>query len=218
MDRIDTVRSPRQLPDRRRTAPAGAAPPRKRACGRAFRTASRRGAWTSSFIENFIGQTIMRYRQQRAARRRSRVRTNLAIGVPALRACTTDRIEDTINYAAGARARCMRCWSRTACVCWRRSPKRWRAADQRFRRSLGTRGARQAGQIRRRRSGRACRSSAQRAAECRRARRSRELCVARRRADSDLSAREARICGVRARPRARRANAAASAYSSTPRS
>ena len=28
------------------------------------------------------------------------VRISLAIGVPAIRACTTDRIEDTINYAA----------------------------------------------------------------------------------------------------------------------
>jgi dihydroneopterin aldolase len=51
------------------------------------------------FIENFIGQTVIGIdsSEQHVAQP---VRVNLAIGVPAIRACTTDRIEDTVNYAA----------------------------------------------------------------------------------------------------------------------
>ncbi|WP_027798147.1 dihydroneopterin aldolase [Paraburkholderia dilworthii] len=51
------------------------------------------------FIENFIGQTIIGIDSSELHVPQS-VRMNLAIGVPAIRACTTDRIEDTINYAA----------------------------------------------------------------------------------------------------------------------
>jgi 7,8-dihydroneopterin aldolase/epimerase/oxygenase len=51
------------------------------------------------FIENFVGQTVIGIdsSEQHVAQP---VRVNLAIGVPAIRACTTDRIEDTVNYAA----------------------------------------------------------------------------------------------------------------------
>ncbi|CAG9261568.1 dihydroneopterin aldolase [Paraburkholderia unamae] len=51
------------------------------------------------FIENFIGQTVIGIdsSEQDVAQP---VRMNLAIGVPVLRACSTDRIEDTVNYAA----------------------------------------------------------------------------------------------------------------------
>jgi dihydroneopterin aldolase len=51
------------------------------------------------FIENFIGQTIIGIDSSELHVPQS-VRMNLAIGVPSIRACTTDRIEDTINYAA----------------------------------------------------------------------------------------------------------------------
>ncbi|CAB3683145.1 dihydroneopterin aldolase [Paraburkholderia rhynchosiae] len=51
------------------------------------------------FIENFIGQTIIGIDSSELHVPQS-VRMNLAIGVPAIRACTTDCIEDTINYAA----------------------------------------------------------------------------------------------------------------------
>src|SRR5258708_1049609 len=51
------------------------------------------------FIENFIGQTIIGIDSSEQHVLQP-VRMNLAIGVPAIRACTTDRIEDTINYAA----------------------------------------------------------------------------------------------------------------------
>lgn len=51
------------------------------------------------FIENFIGQTIIGIDSSEQHVPQS-VRMDLAIGVPAIRACTTDRIEDTINYAA----------------------------------------------------------------------------------------------------------------------
>lgn len=51
------------------------------------------------FIENFIAQTIIGIDSSEQHVPQP-VRMNLAIGVPALRACTTDRIEDTVNYAA----------------------------------------------------------------------------------------------------------------------
>jgi dihydroneopterin aldolase len=51
------------------------------------------------FIENFVGQTIIGIDSSEQHVLQP-VRMNLAIGVPAIRACTTDRIEDTINYAA----------------------------------------------------------------------------------------------------------------------
>jgi dihydroneopterin aldolase len=51
------------------------------------------------FIEDFIGQTIIGIDSSEQHVLQP-VRMNLGIGVPANRACTTDRIEDTINYAA----------------------------------------------------------------------------------------------------------------------
>ncbi|MEX3667089.1 dihydroneopterin aldolase [Paraburkholderia phenoliruptrix] len=51
------------------------------------------------FIENFVGQTIIGIDSSELHVPQP-VRMNLAIGVPAIRACATDRIEDTINYAA----------------------------------------------------------------------------------------------------------------------
>ncbi|HEY2023791.1 dihydroneopterin aldolase [Paraburkholderia sp.] len=68
---------------------------------------SRLGADTSAvpermdivFIENFIGQTVIGIDSSELHVPQP-VRVDLAIGVPAIRACTTDRIEDTVNYAA----------------------------------------------------------------------------------------------------------------------
>jgi len=51
------------------------------------------------FIENFRGQTIIGIDEDELHTRQP-VTMNLAIGVPSLRACQTDRIEDTVNYAA----------------------------------------------------------------------------------------------------------------------
>lgn len=51
------------------------------------------------FIENFVGQTIIGIDSSEQHVLQP-VRMNLAIGVPSIRACTTDCIEDTINYAA----------------------------------------------------------------------------------------------------------------------
>jgi dihydroneopterin aldolase len=51
------------------------------------------------FIENFIGQTVIGIDSSELHVPQP-VRVDLAIGVPAIRACTTDRIEDTVNYAA----------------------------------------------------------------------------------------------------------------------
>jgi dihydroneopterin aldolase len=51
------------------------------------------------FIENFTGETVIGIDSSELHVPQP-VRVNLAIGVPAIRACTTDRIEDTVNYAA----------------------------------------------------------------------------------------------------------------------
>ncbi|MEC5404566.1 dihydroneopterin aldolase [Paraburkholderia sp. MPAMCS5] len=51
------------------------------------------------FIENFMGQTIIGIDSSELHVPQP-IRMNLAIGVPAIRACTTDCIDDTINYAA----------------------------------------------------------------------------------------------------------------------
>lgn len=51
------------------------------------------------FIENFTAQTVIGIDSSELHVAQP-VRMNLAIGVPAIRACTTDRIEDTVNYAA----------------------------------------------------------------------------------------------------------------------
>jgi dihydroneopterin aldolase len=90
MDRIDTVRLASFSAD---GVPGAAAP---------FNSASA-GALPARmdivFIENFIGQTVIGIDSSEQHVLQP-VRMNLAIGVAAIRACTTDRIEDTINYAA----------------------------------------------------------------------------------------------------------------------
>lgn len=55
------------------------------------------------FIEDFVGETVIGIdsAEQHVLQP---VRLNLAIGVSSIRACKTDRIEDTINYAAVHRA------------------------------------------------------------------------------------------------------------------
>lgn len=62
-------------------------------------TGSLSGHMDIVFIEDFIGQTIIGIDSSEQHVLQP-VRMNLRIGVPAIRACTTDRIEDTINYAA----------------------------------------------------------------------------------------------------------------------
>jgi len=51
------------------------------------------------FIENFRGQTIIGIDEDELHTPQP-VTMHLAIGVPSLRACHTDRIDDTVNYAA----------------------------------------------------------------------------------------------------------------------
>lgn len=51
------------------------------------------------FIENFTAQTVIGIDTSELHVPQP-VRVNLAIGVPSIRACTTDRIEHTVNYAA----------------------------------------------------------------------------------------------------------------------
>ncbi|HTH61172.1 MAG TPA: dihydroneopterin aldolase [Paraburkholderia sp.] len=51
------------------------------------------------FIENLRGRTIIGIDADEQHTPQP-VTMNLAIGVPSLRACETDRIEDTVNYAA----------------------------------------------------------------------------------------------------------------------
>lgn len=51
------------------------------------------------FIENFRSQTIIGIDDDELHNPQP-VTMNLAIGVPSLRACQTDRIQDTVNYAA----------------------------------------------------------------------------------------------------------------------
>jgi dihydroneopterin aldolase len=51
------------------------------------------------FIENFRGQTVIGIDDDELHDPQP-VTMNLAIGLPSLRACQTDRIEDTVNYAA----------------------------------------------------------------------------------------------------------------------
>jgi dihydroneopterin aldolase len=50
------------------------------------------------FIEGFVGETVIGIDASEEGVPQP-VRMDLAIGMPALRACLTDRIEDTINYA-----------------------------------------------------------------------------------------------------------------------
>lgn len=51
------------------------------------------------FIEDFVGETVIGIDTSELHLPQA-VRMNLTIGVPSLKACVTDRIEDTINYAA----------------------------------------------------------------------------------------------------------------------
>jgi dihydroneopterin aldolase len=51
------------------------------------------------YIEGFTGQTVIGI-DTSELRDPQPVRMNLAIGIPSIRACATDRIEDTVNYAA----------------------------------------------------------------------------------------------------------------------
>lgn len=51
------------------------------------------------FIEDFVGETVIGI-DMSELHVPQRVRLNLTIGVPSLKACVTDHIEDTINYAA----------------------------------------------------------------------------------------------------------------------
>src|ERR1700744_4894980 len=51
------------------------------------------------YIKGFTGQTVIGI-DVSELRDPQPVRINLTIGVPSIRACVTDRIEDTVNYAA----------------------------------------------------------------------------------------------------------------------
>lgn len=51
------------------------------------------------YIEGFTGETVIGIDASELHVAQP-VRLDLAIGVPSIRACTTDRIEDTVNYAA----------------------------------------------------------------------------------------------------------------------
>ncbi|MDR5783044.1 dihydroneopterin aldolase [Caballeronia sp. LZ065] len=51
------------------------------------------------YIEGLTGQTVIGIDSSELHEPQT-VRMNLAIGVPCVRACQTDRIEDTVNYAA----------------------------------------------------------------------------------------------------------------------
>lgn len=86
MDRIDTVRLTRSFSLRDDAAAASF-------------TAAPRERMDIVFIEDFTGLTVIGI-DANELHEPQPVRMNLAIGVPSLRACTTDRIEDTINYAA----------------------------------------------------------------------------------------------------------------------
>ena len=90
MDRIDAVR----LASFSAAGAPGAAVPSDSPA-----TGARSMRMDIVFIEEFIGQTIIGIDSSEQHVLQP-VRMNLAIGVPAIRACTTDRIEDTINYAA----------------------------------------------------------------------------------------------------------------------
>jgi dihydroneopterin aldolase len=94
MDRIDTVRLARFSGAR---ADADASSPAARRDAPSAGASS--GRMDIVFIENFVGQTIIGIDSSEQHVLQP-VRMDLAIGVPSIRACTTDRIEDTINYAA----------------------------------------------------------------------------------------------------------------------
>jgi len=60
---------------------------------------ARAGAMDIVYIEGLTGQTVIGIDKSELHDPQT-VRLSLAIGVPSIRACTTDRIEDTVNYAA----------------------------------------------------------------------------------------------------------------------
>jgi 7,8-dihydroneopterin aldolase/epimerase/oxygenase len=97
MDRIDTVRLASYAGE---FADAGAS--RQSGSWAAPASLSRHASTARMdivFIENFVAQTIIGIDSSELHEPQP-VRMNLAIGVPSIRACATDRIEDTINYAA----------------------------------------------------------------------------------------------------------------------
>lgn len=87
MDRIDTISL---APLRAEPSVLGEAASARPAVGEALDIV---------FIEDFVGETVIGIDSSEQHVPQP-LRMNLTIGVPALRACTTDRIEDTINYAA----------------------------------------------------------------------------------------------------------------------
>ncbi len=91
MDRIDTTcLAPFPSGSDATEAPAGAeSPHRRQAVAQALDIV---------FIEGFVGQTVIGIDGPEHHEPQP-VRIDLAIGVPTLMACVTDRIEDTINYA-----------------------------------------------------------------------------------------------------------------------
>jgi len=99
MDRIDIARLASFPIAASAASTADTAAPRASAPWGAPSEAPPAGRMDVVFIENFIGQTIIGIDSSELHVPQP-VRMNLAIGVPALRACATDRIEDTINYAA----------------------------------------------------------------------------------------------------------------------
>ncbi|WP_061168905.1 dihydroneopterin aldolase [Caballeronia hypogeia] len=62
-------------------------------------SAEGRAAMDIVYIEGLTGQTVIGIDVSELHEPQT-VRMNLAIGVPSIRACHTDRIEDTVNYAA----------------------------------------------------------------------------------------------------------------------
>ncbi|RWB51137.1 MAG: dihydroneopterin aldolase [Mesorhizobium sp.] len=101
MDRIDTVRLASFSVAAEAGAPRANAPwgVSSEAPSAGVSADKPEGRMDIVFIENFIGQTIIGIDSSELHVPQP-VRMNLAIGVPAIRACATDRIEDTINYAA----------------------------------------------------------------------------------------------------------------------
>jgi dihydroneopterin aldolase len=100
MDRIDAVRLARfSAADTDTDTDTDARVPGTAAPFDSHSTGTLPGRMDIVFIENFIGQTVIGIDSSEQHVPQP-VRMSLGIGVPALRACTTDRIEDTINYAA----------------------------------------------------------------------------------------------------------------------
>ena len=97
MDRFDAIRHTR-FPTPPDNAPADDAAPQQ-AASRAPSHGEREVPMDIVYIEGLTGSTVIGIDKSELHAAQP-VRMSLAIGVPAIRACTTDRIEDTINYAA----------------------------------------------------------------------------------------------------------------------